>query len=105
MRFSSRDVSPLRVLAFRALVAYPLLRVLLTVVGAMLAAFAGRAAAAELESPLGVVLLAAALGALDIRRRGESVLWANLGYPAVTTPALFGLVALAGELTLIWVRS
>jgi hypothetical protein len=30
--------------------------------------------------------------------------WANLGYPAITTPVLFGAVALLGELTLAWIR-
>jgi hypothetical protein len=89
----------------RALVGYPLLRALLVVVAAILEVFAGRGATAGIESPLGVVLLAMALGAADIRRRGESVFWANLGYSSVTTPCLCGMVALLGELTLAWIRS
>lgn len=98
-------VAPLRILVLRALVGYPLLRALLVVVAGILEVFAGRGAAAGLESPAGIVLLAIVLGAVDIRRRGESIFWANLGYSPVITPCLFGMVALMGELILAWIRS
>jgi hypothetical protein len=98
-------IAPLRILVVRALVCYPLLRALLVVIAAMVEMFAGSGAGATLDSPLGVVVLAAALGAADIRRRGESVFWANLAYPWFTAPSLFGAVALLGELTLAWIRA
>jgi hypothetical protein len=101
----SRELAPLRILVLRALVGYALLRALLVVVAAILDAFAGRGAGAGLESPVGVVLLAMLLGAADIRRRGESLFWANLGYPPVIAPCLIGGVALSGELILAWIRS
>lgn len=105
MRAYSRAIAPLRILVLRALVVYPLTRALLLVIAALVDVFAGRGATAGIESPVGVVLLTTALGQADIRRRRESVLWANLGYSPVDAPGLFGAVALLGELILIWVRS
>jgi hypothetical protein len=104
MHSFSRDLAPLRILALRALVFYPLLRALLFVIAAIVAEFAGRAAADGLESPIGAVLLATALGAVDIRRRGESMFWANLGYSPLVAPSIFGFVALLGELVIAWIR-
>jgi hypothetical protein len=104
MRASQRTLAPLRVLVLRALLSYPLLRALLVVVAAILEAFAGRGAGAGLESPVGIVLLATALGAVDIRRRGESLFWANLGYAPAIPPILFGAAALVGDLILAWIH-
>jgi hypothetical protein len=103
MRSFARDLAPLRILILRALVLYPLVRGLLVVVAALLDAFAGRGAATGLESPAGVVVIAMVLGGIDIRRRGESIFWANLGYSPVVAPCLFGVVALAGELVIAWI--
>jgi hypothetical protein len=89
----------------RAVVGYVLLRVLLVVVAALMAEFAGAAAGESLQSPLGVIVIAAAVGAADIRRRGETVFWANLGFPAFTTPACFAVAAVLGESMLALILS
>lgn len=104
MRSHLRELIPLRILLVRALVAYPLLRALVAVMGAILDSLAGGGAAERLESPLGMVLLCAVVGALDTRRRGERFLWANLGYPSSVAPGLFALAAIVGELLLAWLR-
>jgi hypothetical protein len=90
----------LRVLVVRALVGFVLLRLLLVVVAALAAEFAGAGAAESLQSPLGVIVIAAAVGAADLRRRGEAMFWANFGLSALTTPALWTAAALLGELTI-----
>jgi hypothetical protein len=88
---------PLKVLAARAGVGYVLLRALLVAVTALLAEFAGREAAASLSSPLGVVLISAAVGYADVRRRGELLFWANLGFPSAVPASIFALAAILGE--------
>jgi hypothetical protein len=55
-------------------------------------------------NPLGTVLACQSLGVVDIRRRGERALWANLGYPSVIVIGMYGLAALAGELTIAVLR-
>jgi hypothetical protein len=95
---------PLKILAVRALVGYVLLRLLLVVVAALMAEFAGRGPADSLQSPTGVVLIAAGVGYIDVRRRGESMLWANLGFAGWTAPALFATAAVVGELALAALR-
>lgn len=102
MRSHAWPLAPLRILLLRALVGYPLLRALLVVVALIVGSVGGRGAADGLESPVGVVVLAMVLGAVDIRRRGESILWANLGHSPLIAPCLFGAVALLGELSLAW---
>lgn len=92
----------LRILVPRTLVTYAALRALLVVVAMLLAELAGAEAAQGLVNPLGVVLLAAAVGFADTRRRGERFLWANLGLHGSTIPALHGLTALVGEAALLW---
>ena len=89
-------VAPLRPLALRAAILYVLLRLLLAAVSAIGAG----SDAPSFDSPFGIVLLVTALGAIDIRRRGESTLWANLGYPTIVSWGLFGAVALVGDLLL-----
>ena len=88
---------PLKVLVPRALAGYVLLRVLLVVVTAMLAAFAGPDAASNLQSPPGVIGIAAAIGYVDVRRRGERMFWANLGFSPFVPAAFFAAAALLGE--------
>jgi len=85
------------VLLLRALVGYPMLRATAFVVAALVATMGGNVSAAELDSPPAIVVLAVALAFVDIHRRGERVLWANLGYSPVVTCGLFGAVALVGE--------
>jgi hypothetical protein len=97
--------APLRVLVVRAGAGYVLLRLLLVVVAALLTGFAGPEAGDALTSPLGTVLIAAALGHVDVGRRGERIFWANLGYSTLVAPALFGTAAIAGETVLVWFRS
>jgi len=73
----------LRILVGRAL----LLFVLVTIVMIAL----------DVDSPVGVVLLVAVLGWIDLRRRREALFWANLGYSVWLTTGVFAAVAIAGE--------
>ena len=73
----------LRVLISRALVIF----VLVTLV----------VSALRIDLSLGVVLLVGVLGWIDVRRRHESLFWANLGYGAWQTTGVFFAVAIAGE--------
>jgi hypothetical protein len=100
----SQDIVPLRTLALRALLGYPMLRALLFVIAALVNAFAGPGSASGLDNPMGVIAIASTLGAIDLRRRGEWLLWQNLGYSRAAAPAMFGIVALLGELLIAWVR-
>ncbi len=97
-------VVPLRVLALRAIVGYPLLRMLLLITDAILAALAGGEPVARLDSPAGIVIIAMLIGWIDTRRRGETMFWLNLGYSPATVSAIFGLVALTGEAALAVLR-
>lgn len=99
----SRDILPLRVLVLRAIIVYPMLRALLFVVAALTEAFAGPGTASGLDNPVGVIALSGALGAFDVRRRGETLFWQNLGYPRWTAAGLFGLVALVGTVLMMLV--
>lgn len=101
MRSVFQRFAPLTALAIRASVLYLLLR--LTLAGISVAGT--RVGAASPDSPAGIVLLVMVLGAIDIRRRGESLLWANLGYSTMVTWGLFGAIALSGELILFMLRS
>lgn len=101
MRPAMQRFEPLKPLVVRAFILYALLRLLLGGISA-----AGtRLGVASPDSPVGIVLLVAVLGAIDLRRRGESMLWANLGYPLMATWGVFGAVALSGELLLSMLRS
>jgi hypothetical protein len=96
--------TPLRVLVLRAAVCYLMLRALLLVIALLLVAVAGGGDVTQLGSPAGVVLVATAVGAVDIRRRGESLFWANLGYSPLVTRGLFGVMAVLGEVAIAWIR-
>jgi hypothetical protein len=98
MLVSLTRLYPLKVFVPRALASYVLLRALLVVVAALLAEFAGPEAASGLQSPIGVVGIAAAVGYVDVRRRRETILWANLGFSPAVAPAFFASAALLGEL-------
>lgn len=61
--------------------------------------------AAKVENPVGVIGLMTVLGVIDSRRRGEFALWANLGYDRWMTGALYGGVALFGEIVISVMRA
>ena len=69
----------------------------------LIVAFAGGGDVTQLGSPVGIVLVATAVGDVDIRRRGETILWANLGYSPLVTRGIFGAAAILGEVTLAWI--
>ncbi len=93
--------APLHLLVLRAALLYPPLRLL----------FAGVSMWVELAGgdpfevrPVAAVVLTTLLGAIDLRRRGEALLWANLGYPMLLTLAPFAAIATLGELVLALAR-
>lgn len=51
--------------------------------------------------PLGAALLTAALAYVDLRRRGETMLWADLGLPLAILLAPYAVVAALGETVLL----
>jgi len=61
-----------------------------------------------LGDPLGILpanppafaILLAIVGAVDIKRRHETMLWANLGFSAGTTAGIFAATAAVGEILL-----
>lgn len=79
----------LQTLVFRASVLFVVVHVLLSFLGVL--------AEASFANPAGVIILATVLGAMDLRRRREITLWANLGYEQWFTWAIYGAVGLAGE--------
>ncbi|MEO7996236.1 MAG: hypothetical protein ABI852_02260 [Gemmatimonadaceae bacterium] len=86
-----RRHSALRFLVGRAVFLFVLLRIVVTV--------------AKVENPVGMIVLMTVLGAIDTRRRGEFALWSNLGYDRWMTWALYGSVALIGEIIVSAVRA
>lgn len=50
--------------------------------------------------PAAVVLLAGALGVIDVHVRGERILWANLGAGATLLCMAYATAAVAGEIAL-----
>ena len=86
-----------RLFVLRGAVTWVLLRLTLLVVEAILRAIAGSGAPA-LDASFGLVLIVAALGEADVRRRRERILWADFGMPRLVPIAVFGSVAAAGEL-------
>jgi hypothetical protein len=101
MPYALRLLIPLRSLLVRALVIHAGLRLLVAGVGAA----AERSGGGSPDSPFGIVVLVTLLGAIDLRRRGEAMLWADLGYSPVVTAGVFGAVAFTGELLLAFVRA
>lgn len=80
----------------RALVVWGLSRVIFAAVQMA----AGTSPAVSQPQPYAVVLVASLLGLLDVRVRGEGVLWANLGVGSVLLFLLYAAAALAGEVVL-----
>lgn len=89
-------LAPLAPLAIRAVLIALGIRSMLLIVSAMLAFLGGDG----VDGPFGVVVLSAVVGAVDIHRRHERLLWANLGYPLPVIAGLFAAVAAGFEL--IW---
>lgn len=89
-----RAFVPLAPLAIRAVLMAVGLRLTLMVVSALLVSIGGD----PVDNPLGIVGLNAALGIVDIHRRHEQMLWANLGYPFGVIAVLFAGVAAIIEL-------
>lgn len=89
--------TPLCALLWRAALLYVPLRLLASGLATWVEALGGTQAAL---SPVAVVAITTALGAIDLRRRGESLLWANLGYSLPATCAPFAAIATAGEVLL-----
>ena len=48
-------------------------------------------------SPIGVVFLSGAVGLIDVHRRGERILWANLGVTPKGLYAIYAAAAIAAE--------
>ena len=90
---ASRLLIPLMPLLTRAAVLWLILKVALLAIGAAAEAMG----APSPESPFGIVVLTGVLGTVDIARRGERMLWANLGYAPAVTAAVFVLLATVGE--------
>lgn len=78
----------------RAVALYLVLRAAVT----LIALLAGALGFDRPDSPLGIVLLSAVMVVVDVTRRREQALWANLGVARWTLAALGGAVALAGEI-------
>jgi hypothetical protein len=87
----------LRALLLRAVVLWILVRLLVVAVGALM-----EGGGPSLNSPLGVILICCALGLVDIRRRHERVLWANLGISLVAAGTVFASIATIGETALLF---
>lgn len=48
-------------------------------------------------SPIGVVLLSGVVGLIDVRVRGERILWANLGVTPIGLYAVYAAAAIPAE--------
>ena len=58
----------------------------------------------SLNSPLGIIMICCAIGLVDIRRRHEHALWANLGISLVAIGIVFASIATIAEGALFFVR-
>lgn len=88
-----------RVVFVRAILLWALVRL----VFAVLPLAAGAAFGSMPVPPVGVIILAGALGLLDVRVRRERVLWGNLGVMTGTLAAAYAGAAASGELLLAMV--
>jgi hypothetical protein len=84
----------------RAAVLWALVRLIVAV--APLAA--GGAFGSVPASPIGVVVLCGFVGLIDVHRRGERVLWANLGVPRRALYVMFAASAIPAECLLALIR-
>src|SRR5262245_35071370 len=74
--------------------------VLLRLAFAAVVLFAGEELSAMVASPGGMALICGIVGAVDVRVRGERILWANLGVGPILLCAIYGTAAIPGELLL-----
>jgi hypothetical protein len=89
----------LRALLLRAIVLWILVRLLVGVAAAIVAEDGQ-----SLNSPLGIIMICGAIGLVDIRRRHERALWANLGISLVAIGIVFASIATIAEGALFFVR-
>ena len=92
MRTAARIAVP--VIAPRAVVVWALTRLLL----AVLPLSVGEPFGSIPPLPVGIVLLAGVVGLIDVRVRGERLLWANLGVKSTILYAVYATVAIPGEI-------
>jgi hypothetical protein len=79
----------LQPLVFRAGVLFVAVHLILSALGVV--------AETNFANPAGVIILMTILGAIDLRRRSEVILWANLGYGRWLTWVIYGSVGIVGE--------
>ena len=65
---------------------------------------AGGSVAATTPSPFGIVLFCGVVGLIDIKVRGERILWANLGVTSPVLYAIYAAPAIPAEVLLTFVR-
>ena len=87
-----------RVILPRAVIVWGLTRLVVAVVPLA----AGLPFGSMPASPVGVVLLSGLLGLIDVRARGERILWANLGVQPTWLYATYAAAAIPAELAL-WI--
>lgn len=85
----------------RALLVWALTRLVI----AALPLAAGEPFGSVAPPPIAVVVLAGVLGVLDVRVRGERILWGNFGLSSGALGALYAAAAAPAELTLALVRA
>jgi hypothetical protein len=90
----------LRALMLRAFVLWAVLRVIVEIASA----FAAQAGETPPDSPIGIVLLCVVVAYIDVRRRQERALWANLGISLPIVAGIFGAIAVTGEVVLALLR-
>ena len=91
--------SALRALALRSFVLWALVHALTFVALAMMqgADAVADVASAPRPNPLWVTVVSTVLLIVDVRRRGERALWANLGVSTTQLAAFSAMVCVAGE--------
>ena len=94
MRTAARIAIP--VIVPRAIVIWGFTRLIV----AALLAVSGEHLGATSPSPMAVILFAGILGLIDVRVRGERILWANLGVKLRVLYAAYSATAIPAELLL-----
>ena len=90
--------SALGALLARALVLWALVRTLVTLVYLLMPSYANEGSSVPPRpSPIAVVILCTLIGIIDLRRRREVSLWANLGLSTAQLALLFAVAATIGE--------
>jgi hypothetical protein len=97
--------SVLRALVTRAVVLWMLLRAFLTAVFLLLPSSAVNGGQAESPhpDPVAIIVICTLVGVIDTRRRGEAMLWANLGVPMTQLTLLFAVTATVAETLLLMI--